>query len=134
MTTVRRDLGLTRGEEQRAAQRLRREYPWLAILVLDPEDDDDWRLCPRVSPHPSIPVGQPVELLWCADSPGDGRVIEYTCTCGMTNYELLSYGGIYRIRRVTVPRDDVPPVSYTGGWRRPEAYEWWRRVLSGQAR
>ncbi|MBX6381691.1 MAG: hypothetical protein IRZ07_01765 [Microbispora sp.] len=51
----------------------------------------------------------------------------------MTWFELLSYGGVYRIRRNTVPRPDVPAVSYAGGWRRPEADDWWHRLIAGHA-
>ncbi|MEV0630538.1 hypothetical protein [Nonomuraea wenchangensis] len=53
----------------------------------------------------------------------------------MTAYELIACGGVYQIRRRTLPRRGVPPVSWTADrWRRGEALEWWRRLLAGHAR
>jgi hypothetical protein len=126
-------LHLSKADARVVAGHVKDANPWMALLTLEP-DDDDWCLCPGVSPHPATPITGRIELRWCDDSPGDGRVVEWTCSCVMTHYELVSYGGLYRIRRHTVPRRDVPPISYTGGWRRPEGYEWWRRLLAGQAR
>ncbi|GAA4597951.1 hypothetical protein GCM10023194_74200 [Planotetraspora phitsanulokensis] len=44
-------------------------------------------------------------------------ICETHCICVMTVYELMSYGGIYRLRRTTERRDGHA-VSYAGGWRR----------------
>ncbi|MGW2150307.1 hypothetical protein ACWCOT_38790 [Nonomuraea bangladeshensis] len=74
-------------------------------------------------------------LWWIEQSLGPGRVVAYTCSCRMTAYELVVCGGVYQIRRRTVPRRGVPPVSWTAArWRREQALEWWRRLLAGQAR
>lgn len=128
---VQHELQLNRVDERLISQHIRAAYPWLAIIL--GITDDASRYCPNVAPHPALPTIRHKVMMWFEDSPGDGRVVEYTCTCGMTSYELLSYGGIYRIRRTT-EAIDVPPISYTGGWRRPEAYGWWRRLLMGSAR
>ncbi|MEV4469109.1 hypothetical protein [Nonomuraea sp. NPDC049504] len=53
----------------------------------------------------------------------------------MTAYELVSCAGVYQIHRRTLPRQGVPPASWTAEWwRRAEAHEWWHRLLAGQAR
>lgn len=98
---------------------------------VDGEDDDRW--CPGVSPHAAVPLTARTELEWVKTFPGDGRVIEHTCDCEMTVYELMSFGGVCRIRRTT-SRKDQPPVSYTHAWRRVEALDQWRRLLAGHAR
>ncbi|GIH69198.1 hypothetical protein Mth01_14510 [Sphaerimonospora thailandensis] len=131
---VRTALGLDAADERAVADHVRKASPWMAVVTLDPGDPDDWGDCPGISPHPGPPLPGRTELFWCGEVPGLGRVVEHTCLCIMTEYELLSYGGTYRIRRTTIPRAGVPTVSFTGGWRRPEAYEWWFRLLTGQAR
>ncbi|MFG1619010.1 hypothetical protein ACGFI3_40180 [Nonomuraea wenchangensis] len=88
-----------------------------------------------MSPHPAVPRSGRTALRWIEQSPGPGRVVAYTCSCRMTAYELVACAGVYRIRRRTLSRRGVPPVSWTGKrWRREEAYEWWHRLLTGQAR
>lgn len=133
ISSVRDRIALSKTDERLIAQQVRTERPWLAVVVLDPEDSDAEWFCPGISPHEATPVPECRRLAWHAEFPGDGRVVEHTCNCGMTEYELISYGGLYRIRRTTA-RTDIPPVSYTHGWHRPEAYDWWRRLLSGYAR
>lgn len=105
----------------------------VAVVMGKTDGEDDGRWCPAVSPHAAVPLKNRAELEWSKIFPGDGRVVEYTCDCGMTVYELISYGGVFRIRRTTSAKD-VPPVSYTHGWRRLEALEQWRLLLAGQAR
>lgn len=105
----------------------------VAVALGEADDEDDDRWCPGVSWHPFVPLKNRTALEWLNTSPGEGRVIEHTCGCGMTGYELLSYGGLYRIRRTT-SRKDVPPVSYTHAWRRLEALKQWSLLLGGQAR
>ncbi|MEV0594089.1 hypothetical protein [Nonomuraea cavernae] len=106
-----------------------------SAVVLAPPDvltDED---CPGISPHPAVPRSGRTALWWIEQGLGPDRVVAYTCSCRMTAYELVSCGGVYQIRRLTLPRQDVPPVSWTAErWRREEAYEWWRRLLAGQAR
>lgn len=133
LTEVRQELRLSDADLEVVVSRVRAAYPWIAAIVFGPEEDDDTGLCPGIAPHPAVPRPGHVKLLWCAESPGRGRVLAHTCACRMTWFELLSYGGVYRIRRNTVPRPDVPAVSYAGGWRRPEASDWWRRLIAGRA-
>ncbi|MEV4833400.1 hypothetical protein AB0K05_02690 [Nonomuraea sp. NPDC049486] len=106
-----------------------------SAVALAPPDvltDED---CPGISPHPAVPRPGRTELWWIAQGVGPGRVVAYTCSCRMTVYELVSCGGVYQIRRRTLPRRGVQPVSWTAErWRREEAHEWWRRLLAGQAR
>ncbi|MET8861750.1 hypothetical protein ABZW11_02220 [Nonomuraea sp. NPDC004580] len=74
-------------------------------------------------------------LRWIVQGLGPGRVVAYTCSCQMTAYELVSCAGVYQIHRRTLPRQGVPPLSWTAEWwRRGEAHEWWHRLLAGQAR
>ncbi|GIH67837.1 hypothetical protein [Sphaerimonospora thailandensis] len=120
-----------RGALSAAAERM------LGILAeaedkAEAEDED----CPGVSPHPAVPLPGRTAFRWIEESLGQrGRVIEHTCGCVMTVYELISYGGTYQICRCTLPRPGVPAVSWTAErWGRREAYEWWRRLLTGQAR
>lgn len=134
LAEVRQAVGLDAVDEQVVGERVRAAYPWIADIVLGDGDEDDVGLCPEVSLHPAVPLPDRVVLGWCADDPGTGRVVEHTCTCPMTSFELLSYGGLYRLRRTTVPRPRVPAVSYTGAWRRLEAFDWWRRLIAGHAR
>ncbi|MEU7887780.1 hypothetical protein AB0B54_19945 [Microbispora bryophytorum] len=131
---VRQALRLNRAEERRAIEHMRAAYPWIAVIIIGPEEDEDLGLCPGLAPHPAVPLPSRTKLLWCADSPGEGRVVAHTCMCQMTSYELLSNGGLYRIRRDTLPRPGVPAVSCASGWRRPEAGQWWQRLLLGHAR
>ena len=133
LTEIRQALRLGNADLEAVARRVRVVYPWIAAIVFGPEEDDDVGLCPGVAPYPAVPRPDHAKLLWCADSPGRGRVLTHTCACRMTWFELLSYGGTYRIRRNTVPRPDVPAVSYAGGWRRAEADDWWRRLIAGHA-
>ncbi|GII27191.1 hypothetical protein Pmi06nite_06330 [Planotetraspora mira] len=128
---VRSDLMLGSPDVEAVADELRATHPWIAAIAFGP--DDDWSDCPRVSPHAAAPQARRVELSWCDDSPGDGRSVDHTCMCVMTVYELVSYGGIYRLRRTT-ERHDGHSVSYAGGWRRTDAYVWWSRLLAGLAR
>ncbi|GAA4562216.1 hypothetical protein GCM10023193_27540 [Planotetraspora kaengkrachanensis] len=129
--SIRSDLRLGPRDVEAVARELRKTHPWLAAIAFG--SDDDWQDCPGVSPHAATPQARRVELSWCDDSPGDGRSLEHTCMCVMTVYELMSYGGVYRIRRTT-ERRDVPSVSYAGWWRRLDAYMWWSRLLAGLAR
>ncbi|MFC5820713.1 hypothetical protein [Nonomuraea harbinensis] len=74
-------------------------------------------------------------LWWIEQGLGHGRVVAYTCSCRMTAYELVSCGGVYQIRRRTLSRRGVPPVSWTAErWCRGESLERWRRLLAGLAR
>ncbi|GIH69756.1 hypothetical protein [Sphaerimonospora thailandensis] len=98
------------------------------------EEDDDLGLCPGLFLHPAAPVPGRIDLLWFTSPPGHGQVVAYSCLCQSTCFELLAYSRLYRIRRTTLPRLGVPTVSFTGGWRRPEAYDWWHRLLTGHAR
>ncbi|MEZ0075354.1 hypothetical protein [Planotetraspora sp. GP83] len=107
-----------------------------ADLALDDiaadQDDED---CPGVSPHPAVPRPGRTALWWIEESLGRGRVVAHTCPCRMTAYELVCVGGVSQICRRTLPRPEVPAVTWTARWwRREEAYEWWRRLLAGQAR
>ncbi|MEU6790311.1 hypothetical protein ABZ907_01315 [Nonomuraea wenchangensis] len=64
-------------------------------------------------------------LRWIGQGLAPGRVVAYTRSCCMTAYELVACGGVYQIRRQTLPRWGVPPVSWTAErWRRGEALEW----------
>ncbi|MEZ0072260.1 hypothetical protein [Planotetraspora sp. GP83] len=128
---VKGELKLDRADVRAVSDELTATHPVLAAIVLDPPENDDY--CPGAT-HPGPPLSGRVELRWFECDPGSGRVVEFTCACVMTHYELLSYGGVYRICRHTAPRTDVPPISYTSGSRRPEVYQWWARLLAGQAR
>jgi hypothetical protein len=133
LDVVRRQLRLSTADERLVAGYMMWEYPWLAVVLFPSVGDDD-PFCPGVSPHPAAPTPDRVLLGWCGEDPGQGRFIAHTCECVMTSYQLLGYGGLYRVCRTTLPRVNVPGVSFAGGWRRREAEEWWRRLLSGQAR
>jgi hypothetical protein len=134
LDVVRRQLRLNTSDERLVAGYMKREHPWLAVVLFPCVVYDDDPFCPGVSPHPAAPTPDRVLLGWCAEDPGEGRLIAHTCECVMTSYQLLGYGGLYRVCRTTLPRLNVPGVSFAGGWRRREAEEWWRRLLSGQAR
>ncbi|XVQ89175.1 hypothetical protein ACQP2K_17695 [Microbispora siamensis] len=106
-----------------------------AVLDAATGEEDDDEDCPGVSPHPAVPRPGRTELWWIEESLGRGRVVAHTCACQMTSYQLVRCGGVYQFCRRALARDDVPPVSWTARWwRREEAYEWWRRLLAGQAR
>ncbi|MEU6725083.1 hypothetical protein ABZ917_15370 [Nonomuraea wenchangensis] len=106
-----------------------------SAVVLAPPDALAEEDCPGISPHPAAPRPERTALRWIGQGLAPGRVVAYTCSCRMTAYELVVCGGVYQIRRRTLPRRGVPPVSWTvERWRRGEALEWWRRLLSGQAR
>ncbi|WP_157530690.1 hypothetical protein [Microtetraspora niveoalba] len=102
----------------------------LTLGIVDEGED-----CPGVAPHPAIPLVGRHEFRWITESLGPGRVVEHTCGCAMTSYELISHAGVYQICRRTLPRAGVPALSWTAErWRRSDAYEWWHRLLSGRAR
>jgi hypothetical protein len=95
-----------------------------------PERDVAMR-CPGVSPH-VLPASKGyVDLEW-VEGRIDGRTLYHTCTCGLTQYELIACGGVYRIRRTSIDRY-LPEYSYTHTWRRLEAEEWWQRLINGRA-
>ncbi|GII37081.1 hypothetical protein Pph01_20840 [Planotetraspora phitsanulokensis] len=73
---VRSDLTLGPLDMEAIASELRISHPWIAAIAFGP--DDDWPDCPGVSPHAAAPQARRVELLWCDDSPGDGRSVKHT--------------------------------------------------------
>ncbi|WP_049562704.1 hypothetical protein [Nonomuraea sp. SBT364] len=100
--------------------------------VVVEEDDED---CPGISPHPAPPGPGRTALWWIEQSRGRGRVVAYTCFCRMTTCELVCIAGSCQVRRQTLPRPGIPSLTWTAHcWCRVEAYEWWRRLLAGQAR
>lgn len=98
---------------------------------------EDWP-CPRMSVHPSGRIAAPAVAIdwtmedWLQDQATRQRVVDYTCSCCVVVYELLSGGGLCVFRRthqITPPR-----VAYAGPWRRAEAERLWKLLLAGEAR
>ncbi len=99
---------------------------------------EEWP-CPGFAVHPSLPAGLlEVSLDWCEEGrythhcPNRQRVIDYTCACSETSYELLGVGGRYQFRRIR--RSNLKVVAYAGPWQRVRAVELWRLLLKGEAR
>ncbi|GAA3443270.1 hypothetical protein GCM10018955_27080 [Planomonospora venezuelensis] len=88
--------------------------------------------CPGISPHPITPRPGARQLRWNATAPGDvRRVLEHTCPCRSTTYELCALGG-HRVIRRTVRHLDA--IHYAGPWPQRETEVWWISLLMGQAR
>lgn len=88
--------------------------------------------CPGMSPHPLTPGPGAAVLRWHPAAPGTAqRVLEHTCPCRSTVYELCASGGRLVVRRSV---RHLGSVHYAGPWPRREAELWWMRLLAGQAR
>lgn len=107
--------------------------------MAEPADPDEEWPCPGFAPHPP---GQAESLMVSLDWREEvrsihhradrQRVIDYTCSCRETSYELLGVGGRYQFRRIH--RSNPKVVAYAGPWQRIKAKELWRLLLRGEAR
>lgn len=102
------------------------------VIVPDSRDDETPWPCPRLSPHPLTPRPGVAELSWSPFAPGEvRRVVDYTCACRSTVYELCAFGGQLIVRRSV---RHLGTVHYAGPWRHREAERRWVSLLAGQVR
>jgi hypothetical protein len=95
------------------------------MAELPDHEMDDWP-CPGLSAHPSGRIAAPTVSIdwtaedWLEEQAARQRVVDYTCSCCVVVYELLSGGGtcVFRRTHQTTP----PRAAYTGPWQRAKAH------------
>ncbi len=87
------------------------------------------------APHVGPPRPNQMRLVWreVAREQDLPRVVEYTCGCEDTFYELCREAGLAYIRRITRLDGAVQAIHETYRWRCKETHEVWIALLNGEA-